>query len=91
MAQQWKDTVLITVLRVLLHPLQVLLVTFKTPGVVYELRHPVALLQAQVEDLCLLMLLHLITVKTANRKRGVSLAIEGHHVENESPPPTPTS
>lgn len=69
-AQQWKDTVLISVLRVLLHPLQVLLVAFKTPGIVYELRHPVALLQAKVEDLCLLMLLHFITVKTANRRRG---------------------
>lgn len=50
---------------ILLHPLQVLLVTFETPGIVFDLRHHVPLLQAEVEHLCLLMLLHLITITTA--------------------------
>lgn len=83
---RWKDTVLVAVLCVLLHPLQVLLVTFQTPGVVFELRHSVALLQAQVQDLCLLVLLHLIAVITANRRRrrGISLAIRGRRITNES-------
>lgn len=66
---------MIAVLCVLLHPLQVLLVAFKTPRVVFELRHPVALLQAQVQDLRLLMLLLLITVITAKQDGSyVSLA-----------------
>lgn len=83
---QWcKDTVLVAVLCVLLHPLQVLLVTFQTPGVVFELRHSVALLQTQVQDVCLLVLLHLITVITANRRSGrVSLAFGGHRIVIES-------
>lgn len=68
MAPWWKDTVLVAVLCVLLHPLQVLLVTLEAPGVVFELRDPVALLQAKVEDVCLLLLLlHLIAVVTAHR------------------------
>ena len=61
----WKDTVLVTVLCILLHPLQMLLVTFKTPGVVFDLWHNIALLQAEVENLRLLLLLHLVTIITA--------------------------
>lgn len=84
--QLWKDTVLVAVLCVLLHPLQVLLVTFQTPGVVFELRHSVALFQAQVQDLGLLVLLHLIAVITANRRRSrrISLAIGGRRIANGS-------
>lgn len=58
-----KDTVLVTVLCVLLHPLQVLLMTFETPGIVFDLWHHVALLQAEEENIWLL--LHLISVVTA--------------------------
>lgn len=56
-------------LRVLLHPLQLLLVTFETPGIVFDLRHHVALLQAEVENIWLL--LHLVSVVTAKvRSQG---------------------
>lgn len=56
---------MVTVLCILLHPLQMLLVTFKTPGVVFDLWHNIALLQAEVENLRLLLLLHLVTIITA--------------------------
>lgn len=62
-ARGWKDTVLVTVLCVLLHPLQVLLMTFETPGIVFDLWYHVGLLQAEVENI--LWLLHLISVVTA--------------------------
>lgn len=60
---------MVPVLRVLLHPLQLLLMTFETPGVVFDLRHHVALLQAEVENIWLL--LHLISVVAAKvRSQG---------------------
>lgn len=56
---------MVAVLCVFLHPLQVLLVTFQTPRVVFDLWHHVALLQAKVENLrLLLLLLHLVTIIT---------------------------
>lgn len=68
-AQERKDTVLVTVLCVLLHPLQVLLMTFETPGVVFDLWHHVSLLQAEVENLRLLRLIAVITAKATRGNR----------------------
>lgn len=56
-----KDTVLVTVFCVLLHPLQVLLVALEAPGVVLELwAGSIAPLQAVVEHLGLLEPLQLL-------------------------------
>ena len=48
-----KDTVLISVLRILFHPLQVLLVTLEAPGIVFDLRDSVTVtvLQSVVKHL----------------------------------------
>lgn len=51
----FKDTVLVSVFGVLLHPLQMLLVALQTPGVVLDLRCHVSFLQAVVEDLCFIL------------------------------------
>lgn len=50
-----KDTVLVSVFGVLLHPLQMLLVALQTPGVVLDLRWHVSFLQAVVQDLCFIL------------------------------------
>lgn len=50
-----KDTVLVSVFGVLLHPLQMLLVTLQTPGVVFDLRCHVSFLQAVVQHLCFIL------------------------------------
>lgn len=57
-----KDTVLVAVLCVLLHPLQVLLVTLQAPGVPFDLRGSVAVtvLQSMVKALHMLDLLHIL-------------------------------
>ena len=54
--QSVKDTVLVAVLCILLHPLEVLLVTLDAPGVVCELRDSVTVtvLQSVVEHFSLL-------------------------------------
>lgn len=64
-----KDTILVAVFCVLLHPLQVLLVALEAPGVVLELRaSSIAPLQTVVEHLSLLdpllLAFHTGTVKT---------------------------
>lgn len=41
--------------------------TFQTPRVVFDLRHHVTLLQAEVENLRLLLLLHLIAIITEKK------------------------
>lgn len=66
-----KDTVLVAVLCVLLHPLQMLLVALEAPGVVLELRAgSIAPLQAVVEHISLLEPL-LLTFHTAGVKTAV--------------------
>lgn len=59
-----KDTVLVAVLGVLLHPLQVLLVTLEAPGVVFEMWDGVAVtvLQDVMQPLGLLQPLQLLVV-----------------------------
>lgn len=74
---QLEDTVLVAVLRVLLHPLQVLLVALEAPGVVLQLRcSSVTPLQAVIEHLSLLeplqFILSLQTVESEREKERVS-------------------
>lgn len=65
---------------VLLHPLQVLLVAFETPGIVFDLWHHVALLQAQVENIWLLLhLISVVTAKVTTRQSVTALVDEASH------------
>lgn len=61
-----KDTVLVSVFGVLLHPLQMLLVALQTPGVVFDLRCHVSFLQAVVQHLRFI----LATTAERNGERG---------------------
>lgn len=67
---------------ILLHPLQVLLVTFETPGVVFDLGHHIALFQAKIKNICLLLLLllllNVITIITAKERKHRVVSFELH-------------
>lgn len=69
-----KDTVLVSVFGVLLHPLQVLLVTLLTPRVVFDLRNHISLLQTVVQNLGLIIP---ITAETRRKGYYIYLCVTG--------------
>lgn len=59
-----------------------LLVTFETPGVVFDLWHHIAFFQAKVKYLCLL--LHLITIITAEQRTKKDISFSATELHNNT-------